>query len=155
MQARSLGREDPLKKEMATHSSTLSGKSHGQRSPWGHKTFGHNLGIKQVQQLQSYTYWIYSCTWSRPHMSLFDHDISFQHGLHAVSSPWEPWRWKGQEKWQRAWESEQRSGPMLPTSGARGADYIICLHPRHSSYCYVVPTVLLYSGVVYWLCWES
>ena len=26
---RSLGQEDPLEKEMATHSSTLSGKSHG------------------------------------------------------------------------------------------------------------------------------
>ena len=34
--------EDPLEKEMATHSSTLAWKSHGQRSlveysPWGHK----------------------------------------------------------------------------------------------------------------------
>ena len=39
---RSLGREDPLEKEMATHPSTLPGKSHGQRSlegysPWGRK----------------------------------------------------------------------------------------------------------------------
>ena len=39
---RSLGWEDLLEKEMATHSSTLPGKSHGQRSlvgysPWGHK----------------------------------------------------------------------------------------------------------------------
>ena len=38
----SLGREDPLEKEMATHSSTLAGKSHGLRSlvgysPWGRK----------------------------------------------------------------------------------------------------------------------
>ena len=37
-----LGWEDPLEKEMATHSSTLPGKSHGQRilvrySPWGRK----------------------------------------------------------------------------------------------------------------------
>ena len=37
-----LGREDPLEQEMATHSSILLGKSHGQRSlvgysPWGHK----------------------------------------------------------------------------------------------------------------------
>ena len=31
-QVRSLGREDPLEKEMATHSSILAGKSHGQRS---------------------------------------------------------------------------------------------------------------------------
>ena len=39
---RSLGQEDPLEKEMATHSSTLAWKSHGQRSlvdysPWGRK----------------------------------------------------------------------------------------------------------------------
>ena len=40
----SLGREDPLEKEMATHSSILAlpGESHGRRSlvgysPWGHK----------------------------------------------------------------------------------------------------------------------
>ena len=31
MQVRSLGLEDPLEEEMATHSSILPGKSHGQR----------------------------------------------------------------------------------------------------------------------------
>ena len=42
-QVQSLGREDPLEKEMATHSSTLlPGKFHGRRSlagcnPWGCK----------------------------------------------------------------------------------------------------------------------
>ena len=40
-QVQSLGREDPLEKEMVTHSSLL-GESHGQRSltgcsPWGHR----------------------------------------------------------------------------------------------------------------------
>ena len=39
---RFLGWEDPLEKEVATHSSFLPGKVHGQRSlvsysPWGHK----------------------------------------------------------------------------------------------------------------------
>ena len=39
---RSLGQEDPLEKEMATYSSTLAWKSHGQRSlvdysPWDRK----------------------------------------------------------------------------------------------------------------------
>ena len=39
---RSLGWEDPLEKEMATHSSTLAWKIHGRRSlvgysPWGRK----------------------------------------------------------------------------------------------------------------------
>ena len=38
----SLGGEDPLEEGIATHSSILGGKSHGQRSlagysPWGHK----------------------------------------------------------------------------------------------------------------------
>ena len=42
MQVRSLHEEDPLEKEMATHSNILAGKSHGQRSlvgysPWGCK----------------------------------------------------------------------------------------------------------------------
>ena len=40
MQVHSLGREDPLEKEMATYSSILAWESHGQRnlagySPWG------------------------------------------------------------------------------------------------------------------------
>ena len=39
---RFFGGKDLLEKEMATHSSILAGKSHGQRSlvgysPWGHK----------------------------------------------------------------------------------------------------------------------
>ena len=42
---RSLGREDPLEKEMATHSSILAWEIHGQKSlvgcsPWGHKALG-------------------------------------------------------------------------------------------------------------------
>ena len=42
MQVPSLGRKDPLEKEMTTHCSILAWKSHGQRSlvvysPWGHK----------------------------------------------------------------------------------------------------------------------
>ena len=40
-QVRSLGWEDPLEKEMATHSSVLAGKSHGQRSLAGHSLQGH------------------------------------------------------------------------------------------------------------------
>ena len=42
MLVQSLGREDPLEKEMATCSSILAGEPHRQRSlagynPWGHK----------------------------------------------------------------------------------------------------------------------
>ena len=36
-----LGCEDPLEKEMATHSRILAGKSHAQRSLVGHSTWGH------------------------------------------------------------------------------------------------------------------
>ena len=50
-----VGREDSLEKEMATHSSILAWKSHGQRSqvgysPWGHKRVKHDLATKQEQQ---------------------------------------------------------------------------------------------------------
>ena len=37
----SLGREDPLEKEMATHSVFLPGKSHGPRSLAGYSPRGH------------------------------------------------------------------------------------------------------------------
>ena len=54
MLVRSLGCEDPLEKEMATHSSILAWEIHGQRSlvgnsPWGHKRVGHHLVTKQQQ----------------------------------------------------------------------------------------------------------
>ena len=38
---RSLGQEDPLEKEMATHSVLLPAESHGQRSPEGYRV-GHD-----------------------------------------------------------------------------------------------------------------
>ena len=37
----SLGQEDPLEKEMATHSSILPGEFHGQRSLVGYSLWGH------------------------------------------------------------------------------------------------------------------
>ena len=48
----SLGGEDLLEKEMATHSSILPGKSHGQRSlvdysPWGHKELDTTEQLKR------------------------------------------------------------------------------------------------------------
>ena len=57
----SLGQEDPLEKEMATHSSILPGKSHGQRSlvghgPWGHKRVRHDTVTKH----STHIYLIYS-----------------------------------------------------------------------------------------------
>ena len=51
-QVRSLGWEDPLEKEMVTHSIFLPGKFHQQRSlagyrPLGHKRVIHDLATKQ------------------------------------------------------------------------------------------------------------
>ena len=39
-QLQSLGQEDPLEKEMATHSSILAGESHRQRSLVGYSLWG-------------------------------------------------------------------------------------------------------------------
>ena len=39
-QVQSLGQEDPLEEEMATHSSILDEKSHGQRSLMGYSLLG-------------------------------------------------------------------------------------------------------------------
>ena len=40
MWVRSLGQEDPLEKEISTHSSILAGKSHGQRNLAGYSSWG-------------------------------------------------------------------------------------------------------------------
>ena len=52
MQVRFLGQEDLLEREMATHSSYLLGKSHGQRSLAGYSLWGLNEldTAKLVQQ---------------------------------------------------------------------------------------------------------
>ena len=57
---RSLGQEDPLEKEMATHSSILAGKSHEERSlegysPWGHKP---SDTIDPTSDSQSISHWL-------------------------------------------------------------------------------------------------
>ena len=54
-QVPSLCWKDTLEMEMATHSSILAQRIHGQRSlagysPWGHKRVGYNLATKQQQQ---------------------------------------------------------------------------------------------------------
>ena len=55
----SLGREDPLEKEMATHSQFLHGKPYEQRSlagysPWDHKRVWHNLATKHQHKYDKY-----------------------------------------------------------------------------------------------------
>ena len=60
MWIQSLSWEDPLEKEMATHSSLLPGEFHGQRSvggysPWGHKKdMTWQLNNNNKQQLSNY-----------------------------------------------------------------------------------------------------
>ena len=54
-QVQSLGWEDRLEKEMATHSRILPGKSHGQRSlvdcsQWGHKESGMTEPLTHTQK---------------------------------------------------------------------------------------------------------
>ena len=55
-----LGQEDPLEKEMASHSSILAWEIHGQRSlagysPWGHKRARRDVRTKQQKQLSPVT----------------------------------------------------------------------------------------------------
>ena len=54
-----LGQEDPLEKDMATHSSILPRKTHGQRSmvdysPWGRQRVRYDLATKQQQTMGSF-----------------------------------------------------------------------------------------------------
>ena len=82
-EVRSLGWEDPLEKEMAIHSRTLPGKSHGQRSlvgysPWGHKesdttkqlhfTFmGGGVGGRfKTEEVCVYLQVIHGVVWQKP-----------------------------------------------------------------------------------------
>ena len=64
-QVLSLGREDPLEKEMATHSSIIAREilqteePGGLYSLWGCKTVRHNLVTKQQQQSISLKFSIY------------------------------------------------------------------------------------------------
>ena len=62
-QVRSLGQEDPLEKEMATHSSILAGESHGQRSLAGYSPFGQrgrtrlsDCAATAIQQCSLFSY---------------------------------------------------------------------------------------------------
>ena len=50
MHVQSLGWGDPLEEEMATHSSFLPGKSHGQRSLLGYSPRGHKE-LNPIEQL--------------------------------------------------------------------------------------------------------
>ena len=49
-QIQSLGREDPLEKEMATHSSILAWEIQGQRSLVGYSPEGHKRDVVAKEQ---------------------------------------------------------------------------------------------------------
>ena len=69
-QVQSLGQEDPLEKERATHSSTLPGKCHGWRNLEGHSPWG----CKQwdtTERLSDFAF-----TFRNPGLSQSDNDIS-------------------------------------------------------------------------------
>ena len=62
MWVQSLDWEDPLEKEMVTHSSVLAWKipwtgQPGDCSPWSHKRVRHDLATKQQQN------WAFSVVW--------------------------------------------------------------------------------------------
>ena len=61
----SLGQENPLEKEMATHSNILAWKSHGQRnlvgySPWGRKESDTSEQLN-IHACTAINFWWYIC----------------------------------------------------------------------------------------------
>ena len=61
-----LGWEDPLEEEMATHSSVLAWRSHGQRnlvgySPWGCKRVRHSLTNNNNKYIHIHVIYMHTC----------------------------------------------------------------------------------------------
>ena len=67
----SLGWGDPLEKEMATHSSILPGKSHGQRRPWGCKESGETYQQTTNGKILYVNKWTHSIQWLRINSQVF------------------------------------------------------------------------------------
>ena len=68
-QVQSVGQEDPLEKEVATHSSILAWEPHGQRSlagysPWGHKRVRHDLATEQQHTFHQSCLFFADCWWT-------------------------------------------------------------------------------------------
>ena len=101
MQARSVDREDSLEKEMATLSSILAWKSHGQRSfvgysPWGHKEsdktevclesnaslLAHQVKNPPAMQETQET-WVWSLDWEDP----LEEEMATQSSILACKIP--------------------------------------------------------------------
>ena len=112
----SLGWDDPLEKEMATHSSIPAGKSHGQRSlvgysPWGHTRLpcpwdspGKNTGVGchfllQCMKVKSESEVVQSCPTPRDPMDCSPPGSS-AHGIFQA---------RGLE-----WEEEEEAYWMIP-----------------------------------------
>ena len=110
----SLGREDPLEKEVATHSSSLPGEFHGQgslagRSPWGLKRVGHNwvtelhADLEICSEIKSLRiYWNYF-TWKTKHLSITCLLLEFFSLLRTHKT--HSWRWKDSPWYCRAFHN--------------------------------------------------
>ena len=82
-QVQSLGWEDPLEKEMATHSSILAWRIRGQRSlasynPWGHK---ESDTTEQLTPSLSLSSWITALSWRRDLHSKITVDSDCSHEI--------------------------------------------------------------------------
>ena len=85
LRVRSLGREDPLEEEMATHSSILAGKSHGQRSPAGYNPGDHKVS-DTTKRLRTHTYTSKEYMWMLPGWYIC-HTGGIQHMFICASPP--------------------------------------------------------------------
>ena len=71
MWIQSLGQEGPLEKEMATHSSILAGKFHGQRSLVGYSPWGQRAGQDLATKHQQWVYPTNKLKEARKYMLIF------------------------------------------------------------------------------------
>ena len=112
----SLGEEGCLERKMASHSSILAGKFHGQRrlvgySPWGHKELDTG-------------------EWLSTHTGM---DIS--HGAKFMDVDWSLWEFAASPKWPRKTAYKKQ---ILITRHY----YQRCFHSTNADYSYVPNTIL-------------
>ena len=80
-----LGQEDALEKEMATHPSILSGKSHGQRSLVGYNPW--HLKESDMTELLSMSARV--CARARTHTHTHTHTHSYNCQGPVIAVPWQ------------------------------------------------------------------
>ena len=82
MQVQSLSWEDPLENEIATHSSILAWKSHGQRSLVGYSPWGH----KESEMTKKLPCSFFTCVGPRSKIPLLFPDASAPPGLLSLTA---------------------------------------------------------------------